>query len=227
VIDALSGTDTLVQTQPVVLDPKNPGGDMGKDEFLQLLVAQLKNQDPMNPLNAEEFAAQLAQFSTLEQLMNLNDTMEGQISQTAGLLAATNAASALEVVGRDILAVGSTLDVGEGGPLPIVVGVGGTGGSGTLEIFDEEGEKVGSQAVSFDESGRQEIELSGALQGLSPGRYSYELEVVDEAGSAVEIQTFSRLHIDGVRYGPGGPVLMSGNLEIPLSDVAEVLAVLG
>jgi len=227
VIDALTGTETLVPPPATTLEPKNPGGVMGRDQFLQLLVAQLKNQDPMNPLNAEEFAAQLAQFSSLEQLMNINETMEGQVSTTAGLIEATNAAAALDVVGREILAVGDTLDVGEDGPPPIVVGVGGTGGTGTLKVFDEDGSQVGEKTVSFDEAGRHEIELDGALKGLEPGRYTFELEIVDEAGSAVKFQTFSRIHIDGVRYGPGGPVLMSGDLEIPLSNVVEVLAALG
>jgi flagellar basal-body rod modification protein FlgD len=199
---------------------------MGKDEFLQLLVAQLKNQDPMNPLKAEEFAAQLAQFSSLEQLMNINGTMEGQINQTSALMEATNQIAALQVVGRDVLAVGTTLDVGEGGPSPIVVGVGGTGGTGTLEIFDENGQRVGGKSVSFDEPGRNEIELDGVFEGLEPGRYTYTLELVDEAGAAVEVQTFSRINVDGVRYGPGGPVLMSGDLEIPLSNVVEVLEAL-
>jgi len=227
VIDGLTGIEPIIPSPETPLEPMNPGGVMGRDQFLQLLVAQLKNQDPMNPLNPEEFAAQLAQFSSLEQLMNINETMEGQVDHTAGLIQATNAAAALEVVGRDILAVGNTLDVGEDGTSPIVVGVGGAGGTGVLKVFDEDGAEVGAQGVSFEEPGRHEIELDGSLQGLAPGRYTYELELVDNTGSVVDVQTFSRMNIDGVRYGPGGPVLMSGDLEIPLSNVVEVLAALG
>ena len=74
------------------------------------------------------------------------------------------------------------------------------------------------------EGGRQVIDLAGAVQGLDEGTYSYRLEVTDSEGNAVEVQTFMRVLIDGVRYGPGGPVLVSGDLEIPLGDVAEVAA---
>jgi flagellar basal-body rod modification protein FlgD len=55
--------------------------EFGKDEFLKLLVAQLKNQDPMNPMNNEQFVTQLATFSSLEQLMSINEA----VSQLAGL----------------------------------------------------------------------------------------------------------------------------------------------
>ena len=51
---------------------------MGKEEFLTLLIAQLKNQDPLSPTNPEEMAAQLAQFSSLEQLINVNEKLESQ-----------------------------------------------------------------------------------------------------------------------------------------------------
>ena len=52
------------------------GGAMGKDEFVKLLVTQMKNQDPMNPLDGKDLAAQLAQFSSVEQLMNINTKLD-------------------------------------------------------------------------------------------------------------------------------------------------------
>jgi flagellar basal-body rod modification protein FlgD len=66
-----------------------PGGSMGKDAFLKLLVAQLKNQDPLSPQDGKEMAAQLAQFSSVEQLQSMNETI-GQIRdalRAAGLTA--------------------------------------------------------------------------------------------------------------------------------------------
>ena len=59
----------------------NPGGtnksnELGKDDFLKLLVTQLTAQDPLNPLDSQDFSAQLAQFSALEQMTNINTTLE-------------------------------------------------------------------------------------------------------------------------------------------------------
>jgi flagellar hook assembly protein FlgD len=73
-------------TQPKTTAPK-ANDAMGKDQFLQLLVAQMKNQDPLNPANGQEMAAQLAQFSSVEQLQNANDTL----AKIRELLAATSA----------------------------------------------------------------------------------------------------------------------------------------
>ncbi len=51
------------------------GGAMGKNEFVKLLVSEMKNQDPLNPMSGKDLAAQLAQFSSVEQLMNANTTL--------------------------------------------------------------------------------------------------------------------------------------------------------
>jgi len=200
-----------------------PGGTMGKDEFLQLLVAQLKNQDPMNPMNSEEFAAQLAQFSSLEQLIEINDTLAGQEGMNTAVVEIMNASSALGVIGKEVLAAGQSVEVTGSGEESVTVGVGGTGGTGVLRILDENGKEVGTRELGYVGPGRQDISLGDAAEGLDPGLYSYEVEVVDDAGNPVEVQTFSRVHIDGVRYGPGGPVLISGTLEIPLASVVEVV----
>ncbi len=55
------------------------GGAMGKNEFLKLLVAQMSNQDPLNPMDGKEMAAQLAQFSSVEQLLNINTKLDDMI----------------------------------------------------------------------------------------------------------------------------------------------------
>ncbi len=59
---------------------KQTKGNLDKDAFLQLLVTQLQNQDPLNPMEDREFISQMAQFSSLEQMQNLNDTF--MVTQT-------------------------------------------------------------------------------------------------------------------------------------------------
>lgn len=75
---------TLGTTRVSATTTKTAGGNLGKDEFLQLLVCQMKNQDPLEPEKDTDFIAQLAQFSSLEQMQNLNETALN--SQAFGLV---------------------------------------------------------------------------------------------------------------------------------------------
>ncbi len=74
-IDSIvTGLDDLVLNNSSETTTRTPGGELGKEEFLQLLVCQMKNQDPLEPEKDTDFIAQLAQFSALEQMQNLNET---------------------------------------------------------------------------------------------------------------------------------------------------------
>ncbi len=218
-IGSITGVGSAVTTA----ESSKPGGVMGKDEFLQLLVTQLKHQDPMNPMNAEEFAAQLAQFSSLEQLIQINDNLKEQQGLSTAVMEVINASSALGVIGKDVLALGDGVGVTGSGDETVTVGVGEGGGMAVLRILDDAGNEVGSRELGYLGAGRQEIALGDAAQDLEPGRYRFQVKVVGDTGAPVEVQSFARMQIDGVRYGPGGPVLISGTLEIPLSSVVEVI----
>lgn len=56
---------------------RTPGSNMGKDDFLKLLCTQMKNQDPMSPMEDMQFISEMAQFSSLEQMLNINENIEG------------------------------------------------------------------------------------------------------------------------------------------------------
>jgi flagellar basal-body rod modification protein FlgD len=88
-IDAISG----LFGEP---EPVGTGSDvLGKQEFLKILMTQLKNQDPLNPIDDKEFISQMAQLSTLEATNNLG-------TQLNGLVAAQQQTQAMTLVGRDI-----------------------------------------------------------------------------------------------------------------------------
>lgn len=197
------------------------GGEMGKEEFLQLLVAQLRNQDPMNPMKSDEFAAQLAQFSSVEQLMNINEGMAGQAQYTSALAQAVNSSAAVGVLGRDILAVGDQAQV-TGGQAAVQVDVGGVGGEATARVYDQEDRLVGELDLGAVNGGRQTLELSGL--NVPDGAYRYEIDVTDTAGEPVSTTSYIRGVVNGVKYGDNGPVLLLGDMEIPLSAVVEVSA---
>ena len=120
--------------------------------------------------------------------------------------------------------MGEHVDLTGEGDEQITVGVDGRGGDATLTLFDENGTEVGTYRVGAVGGGRQEIDVGRFTEELTPGRYRYQLEVTDADGESVDVQTFTRTRVDGVRYGTEGPVLVSGALSIPLANVVEIFA---
>ena len=201
---------------------QGPGGKLGKDEFLKLLVAQLKHQDPMNPMEGNEMAVQLAQFSSVEQLISLNKAFENQAGMQDGIIQALNASTGVGLIGKTVLAAGDQVAV-TGGKGTLNASVGGSGGRGVVHLFDASGKKVASQELGTLTPGRKTIDLSGATKGLPDGAYTAELQVKDADGKEVAAQTFVSAKIDGIRYTANGPVLSAGKLSIPFAALVEVV----
>src|SRR5438874_8954839 len=107
---AAKTTDTAAAT--AAAQAATPGGALGKDQFLKLLVAQLRYQDPMNPMQGDQMAAQLAQFSSLEQLQEINSTLTGQASSSGTLLGAIQSNAAIGTIGHKVIAIGNQVQLG-------------------------------------------------------------------------------------------------------------------
>ena len=199
-----------------------PGGKMGKDEFLKLLVAQLKNQDPMNPSNGQEMAAQLAQFSSLEQLTQIGSTLETQGGYLQGVIGSLAASGAQNAIGKPIVAYGDHVWVPEEGEASVRFTAGGGGGSATLRIFDAAGEQIASRPLGTVKPGDHEVALGDLAQGLPEGWYTYAVDVVDAKGNGVPATTYTTAVVDGLRYTPDGPMLTAGDLSIPYEALVEI-----
>src|SRR5258706_1379148 len=91
------------------------GKSMGRDDFLKLLVAQLQNQDPLKPLDNQEFAAQLATFNSLDQLIGINQKLDG-LEEQQRLVGQLGAAS---LIGKEIVADGNQVALVAGQPAAI------------------------------------------------------------------------------------------------------------
>ena len=108
---------SLEPTQPGAM-PSNPKGQLGKDQFLQMLVAQMKNQDPLSPMDGQQMAAQLAQFSSVEQLVTLNETMSSAAAGQASLLESLGGSLTLGAIGKSVEVDSSQATDANGNPAP-------------------------------------------------------------------------------------------------------------
>ena len=200
----------------------NSGGALGKDEFLALLVTQLRHQDPLNPLDATQFASQLAEFSGLEQLIQLNDQVEAQAQSNALMTLSANTSLAASLVGRRVLAQGAQVSVPASGEAEITVDVNGPGGKATLRLLDANGLEIGVYSIGAIGGGRQRIPLNDLR--LAPGAYGYEVTVAGADDTPVDVTYYATGVVDGVQFADGGILLRAGELLIPLTRLVEIEA---
>ncbi len=199
-----------------------PGGALGKDEFLRLLVAQLRDQDPLSPMEADELAVQLAQFSSVEQLMNLNERIAELGAFDSALAEMVSASAAVGLLGKDVTAVTDRISLDGSGQAPIDVDVRGAGGVAIARIVDASGVELATLPLGPLAPGRQTVDFGALDQRLPPGTYRFEIEVDDGSGTISPAVGVVQGKVTGVRYVEGGPVLVVGSMELPLASVIEV-----
>ncbi len=196
-----------------------PKKSLDKDAFMTLLVTQLKNQDPMNPSDSSQLAAQLAQFTSVEQLTQLNEAVTSQeISlREATLLSKTSLSAAL--IGRRVIAEGNQVNVPTTGAAQVRIEVGAGGGQAKLRLLDSLGNEVATRELGVLPAGRQTITLPA---DLPVGTYHYEITVTGAKNTSVAVATFTRGMVDGVSFKNGQIVLRIGGMEVALDDLAEI-----
>ena len=195
---------------------------MGKDDFLRLLVTQLQAQDPLNPMDSTGFTAQLAQFSSLEQLQNINSNL-GSIGSSQAVL--TNS-QAVGFIGKNITALGDRIYVNNGQSGPLQVNLDTDAASVYFKVYDLNGNFIRDIEAGNMAAGQQSVTWDGRdyLGGQVPdGAYRYEVMAVDADGNAIETTTFTSGTVTGVNFKDGLAYLLTDNQEIPLGNVVQVI----
>ena len=204
--------------------PESPLADIvSKDQFLKLLITQLQHQDPLNPMESTEFTSQLAQFTSLEQLFNLNAGFEGLKSALTSL----NDYQASNLIGKNVKTAGNTLRVADSqvmnqgayaleGPANMV----------SVNIYDKDGFLVRTLNEPATEAGLNSVNWDGTgLHGQSvpDGDYYFEVTAVDGVGGRIEAASYIEGEITGLTFGPGGSTsLLMHGLVVDLADVLEI-----
>jgi flagellar basal-body rod modification protein FlgD len=184
------------------------------DRFLKLLVTQLKNQDPMNPMDNAQITSQMAQINTVEGITTLNTTVKGLNGQFAQLQALSGAA----LVGHDITVAGQQLDVQDG------TGVGGfdlasTADSVKVDILNGAGRVVKTIDMGAESAGRHGFSYDASA--ATDGGAGYTFRVTAKTGTtAVGTTALMRDRVLAVSAGAGGLVLQTRNSgDVSYSDV--------
>jgi flagellar basal-body rod modification protein FlgD len=200
---------------------------LGKEQFLHLLVTQLRNQDPLNPMQSHEFVAQLAQFTSVEQLITMNESMATQSAMSGLLAQSLNSGVAAGLIGRSITASGQILALQPQGDAPVRFELPSGAATVKISIRDAAGHLVRVLEAKDLPAGHHDLPWDGAGpdgRRLPAGTYTFEIEAADADGDLLVASPRIRGVVDRVTFGQDGIKLWIGTVPVPMQDVQSVEA---
>ena len=196
--------------------------ELDKDAFLKLFLAQLKNQDPTNPMESHELAAQLAQFTSLEKLNNIDEGIS-EISKQGD---PNKSYDALNLIGRGVSGDSSKVSRSDTtSQHEISFNLGAPATKVELSVRNAAGQEIKKLLAGNLKSGANKINWDGQIEngtGAPVGDYNVVITATNSAGQKVAAESKFEGRVSGVNFTPEGPVLMVGKQSIKLKDVKRI-----
>jgi flagellar basal-body rod modification protein FlgD len=210
--------DMLNQKNNPVRTPKNV---LGKDDFLKLFVAQLQNQDPMNPSDSTEMAAQLAQFNGLEQMMNVNKNLEAMMKQQGG----DRTVGMINYVDKEVTLDNGRLKFDKGKTTKAVFEINTPVAGAFLEVRDDSGSVISQQELGSLMPGEHNLKWHGKTKDnkdANPGIYHFSIIGKNLDGQDVPIAITSKVKVSGVDMKEEGGAFFTELGKVKFKDVSSV-----
>ncbi len=195
---------------------------LGQDAFLKLLMAQLSNQDPLNPVQGTEFVTQLSQFSLVEQSVQQSTSLGSISTQLQGL----SNSNATALVGKTVTVSGNGLAYN--GVLATTgnVTLGGAAQAATVSISDSQGNVVRTIQLGSEPAGPLSVTWNGqndSGQQEPAGAYSMNVSATDANGQPVSVSQNVTGTVTQVSFSQGYPqIILSTGTAVPLSNLISV-----
>jgi flagellar basal-body rod modification protein FlgD len=200
-------------------------GTLGKDDFLKLMIQQLKNQDPLNPLDGTEYASQLAQFSSLEQLTNLNASITKSMDVNYLLTQSINNTMVATLIGKEVKIDGNSLNVMDQEKIDLGYDLPAQAKNVVVKIVDSNGNVIRLLDGNSD-AGKSKVSwdlCDNNGEKVRNGNYTFEVEAYNMNGEKMTFSKYIIGLIDGVRFTNNGSMLLVGGAEYSISDILEIL----
>lgn len=197
--------------------------ELGKEDFLTLLVSQLQHQDPLNPMQDTDFTAQLASFSSLEQLTSINDGIQSMTAQAG----TQDMRTAVSYIGRDVRAAGNSVSVTDGQASTVYYYLDSTAESAYVNLYDVNGNIVRTVQLGSQQAGEHTFEWDGkdwAGKTAPDGLYYVYMAAEDVDGQAILTDTEVSGRVAAVQsYNGSNYLRLTDGRIVNFSNVYEVV----
>lgn len=197
--------------------------EMGEEQFMELMLAQMNHQDPFSPMENGEFLAQIAQFSTVNGIQDLQSSFD----QFASSIQSSQALQASTLVGRSVLVPSETGVLPVDGPLQGEVDLPASTGNLVVQVQDASGQVVQNIPLGAQPAGRVAFQWDGTDESgqiMPPGQYYLTANAYVD-GETQAVPTLTSARVDSVTLGQNGgePILnLSGMGSMKFSSVREI-----
>ena len=201
-------------------------GVLGQDDFLKLLVSQLQNQDPMTPMDGTQFASQLAQFTSVEQLANINTSLQSSISANQLLNQSISNALSTTVIGKEVRASGSTFNYSGTGVEKTGYTLPSAAVSAQVKILDAKGNVVRTINGTGVSAGDVDVQWDGLTDTgtqAAAGAYTVQVTAADANGKAITATPYFYGTVTGVKFKSTGTAFVVDGEDVDLANILEVI----
>ncbi len=199
--------------------------ELDKDAFLSLLVAQMQNQDPLEPMDNTEYISQLAQFSSLEQMNNMNDLISQSIDANYLLAQSINNTMAANYIGKEVKLSGDEIKVDGQESYDLGYNLPSTAKTVTIKIYDGDGNLV--RTIEDAPTGEGDNKVQWDMKNsngntVTDGNYTYEVTAKSTSGDEISATQFLVGTVSSVKYTEDGTKFVMNGVEYDLSAVIEI-----
>lgn len=202
--------------------PINPTSQMGKQDFMKLLVAQLKNQDPLNPMDSREMITQLATLTSVERLTSLDQSLGLLRAETTGMAGM----QATSLIGRKVTADANHLTLNAGGQAQATFTLTTPAKNVTVSIRDSAGNTVRTLELVDRGAGLHTFQWDGTDatgQRVADGTYGFALSAKSESGQPVAVSSSVTGVVSEVSFKSGSAELLVGDSRVAIGDVVSIV----
>ena len=198
---------------------------LNESDFLQMLVTELQNQDPTNPLQSTDLAAQLAQFSSVSELATLNQNVQNSTNANLVMTQSISNTMAATLIGKEIKVDTSNINYSGNSQPTLGFNLPSSAADVQVKIMNSNGTVVRTIDEGSAASGDSSLTWDGkdnSGNAVSSGNYTFSVSATDAQGNSLSPTQYILGTVQGVKFSSSGATLLVNGTEVNFSDVQEI-----